>query len=150
MPAVFPYFHFSPPLLKPPLDSPEPSYSDIRVHFSSIAWRRTERVILPARPKTAQISERETLRVRVAAMGALHFRPTLMTTRRLDRYRSDLNATVQASLTCHVQSQPQQSILSVLDEYEFLIAPLIFTLFSFFTRMYKIGLSPIVTWDEAQ
>ncbi|MCJ1230513.1 Protein O-mannosyltransferase 2 [Toensbergia leucococca] len=45
--------------------------------------------------------------------------------------------------------QPQQSILSVLDEYEFLIAPLIFTLFSFFTRMYKIGLSPIVTWDEA-
>lgn len=37
-----------------------------------------------------------------------------------------------------------------MDEYEFLLAPLIFTLVSFFTRMYKIGLSPIVTWDEAQ
>ena len=43
----------------------------------------------------------------------------------------------------------QQSILSI-DEYEFLIAPLIFTLLSFFTRMFRIGLSPIVTWDEAQ
>lgn len=46
--------------------------------------------------------------------------------------------------------QVQQSILSILDEYEFLIAPLIFTFLAFFTRMYKIGLSPIVTWDEAQ
>ncbi|MCJ1399559.1 Protein O-mannosyltransferase 2 [Xylographa trunciseda] len=45
--------------------------------------------------------------------------------------------------------KPQQSILSILDEYEFLIAPLIFTFLAFFTRMYKIGLSPIVTWDEA-
>lgn len=41
-------------------------------------------------------------------------------------------------------------LLSVLDEYEFIWAPLIFTFFAFFTRMYKIGLSPIVTWDEAQ
>ena len=46
--------------------------------------------------------------------------------------------------------QAQQSILSILDEYEFIIAPLIFTFLAFFTRMYKIGLSPIVTWDEAQ
>lgn len=53
-------------------------------------------------------------------------------------------------LTLAVTAQPQESILSVLDEYEFLIAPLIFTFFAFFTRMYKIGLSPIVTWDEAQ
>ncbi|MCJ1249991.1 Protein O-mannosyltransferase 2 [Trapelia coarctata] len=45
--------------------------------------------------------------------------------------------------------KPQKSFLSVLDEYEFIIAPLIFTLLSFFTRMYRIGLSPIVTWDEA-
>jgi dolichyl-phosphate-mannose-protein mannosyltransferase len=37
-----------------------------------------------------------------------------------------------------------------LDEYEFLIAPLVFTALAFFTRMWKIGLSPIVTWDEAQ
>ncbi|KAF1810147.1 PMT-domain-containing protein [Eremomyces bilateralis CBS 781.70] len=41
------------------------------------------------------------------------------------------------------------SILRFLDEWEFLIAPLIFTGFAFFTRMWKIGLSPIVTWDEA-
>ncbi|KAL2349641.1 dolichyl phosphate-D-mannose:protein O-D-mannosyltransferase-like protein [Cryomyces antarcticus] len=41
------------------------------------------------------------------------------------------------------------SIWSTLDEYEFLIAPLIFTFLAFFTRMWKIGLSPIVTWDEA-
>lgn len=46
--------------------------------------------------------------------------------------------------------QPQISILKILDEYEFILAPLIFTFFAFFTRMYKIGLSPIVTWDEAQ
>jgi dolichyl-phosphate-mannose-protein mannosyltransferase len=41
-------------------------------------------------------------------------------------------------------------LISFLDEYEFIWAPLIFTFFAFFTRMYKIGLSPIVTWDEAQ
>lgn len=46
--------------------------------------------------------------------------------------------------------QPETSILQTLDEYELLIAPLIFTILAFFTRMYKIGLSPIVTWDEAQ
>lgn len=40
--------------------------------------------------------------------------------------------------------------MQTLDEWEFLIAPLLFTLVSFFTRMYKIGLSNIVTWDEAQ
>ena len=41
------------------------------------------------------------------------------------------------------------SILKTIDGYEFLIAPLIFTALAFFTRMWKIGLSPIVTWDEA-
>lgn len=41
-------------------------------------------------------------------------------------------------------------LLAFLDEYEFIWAPLIFTALAFFTRMYKIGLSPIVTWDEAQ
>ncbi|KAF7914479.1 uncharacterized protein EAF01_000885 [Botrytis porri] len=43
----------------------------------------------------------------------------------------------------------KQSIVGFLDEWEFLIAPLVFTIFAFFTRLYKIGLSPIVTWDEA-
>jgi dolichyl-phosphate-mannose-protein mannosyltransferase len=41
-------------------------------------------------------------------------------------------------------------LIAFLDEYEFIWAPLIFTFLAFFTRMYKIGLSPIVTWDEAQ
>ena len=47
-------------------------------------------------------------------------------------------------------SQSEPSFLELLDEYEYIIAPLIFTFFAFFTRLYKIGLSPIVTWDEAQ
>lgn len=54
---------------------------------------------------------------------------------------------------CRVRllTRPQPfSVISLLDEYEFIWAPLIFTFFAFFTRMYKIGLSPIVTWDEAQ
>ena len=42
------------------------------------------------------------------------------------------------------------SVLGFLDEYEFIWAPLLFTALAFFTRMWKIGLSPIVTWDEAQ
>lgn len=42
------------------------------------------------------------------------------------------------------------SLLKLVDEYEVFIAPLVFTAFSFFTRMWKIGLSDIVTWDEAQ
>ncbi|KAK2607422.1 hypothetical protein N8I77_006094 [Diaporthe amygdali] len=46
-----------------------------------------------------------------------------------------------------VKKQP--SILQVLDEWEFLIAPILFTALAFFTRLYKIGLSNIVTWDEA-
>ena len=41
-------------------------------------------------------------------------------------------------------------IISVLDEYEWVWAPIIFTALAFFTGMWKIGLSPIVTWDEAQ
>lgn len=31
-----------------------------------------------------------------------------------------------------------------------MIAPLIFTALAFFTRMWKIGASNVVTWDEAQ
>jgi dolichyl-phosphate-mannose-protein mannosyltransferase len=43
----------------------------------------------------------------------------------------------------------EPSLLDVLDEWEWLIAPLVFTALAFFTRLYKIGLSNIVTWDEA-
>jgi dolichyl-phosphate-mannose-protein mannosyltransferase len=46
--------------------------------------------------------------------------------------------------------QTEQTFIQFLDEWEFIIAPVIFTILAFFTRLYKIGLSPIVTWDEAQ
>ncbi|KAK4632213.1 Dolichyl-phosphate-mannose--protein mannosyltransferase 2 [Fulvia fulva] len=45
--------------------------------------------------------------------------------------------------------QQANSILQTLDDYEFLIAPIVFTALAFFTRMWKIGISNIVTWDEA-
>ncbi|KAH0551672.1 hypothetical protein GP486_007109 [Trichoglossum hirsutum] len=41
------------------------------------------------------------------------------------------------------------TILQYLDEYECVVAPMVFTLLAFFTRFWRIGLSPIVTWDEA-
>ncbi|KAH7040526.1 glycosyltransferase family 39 protein [Microdochium trichocladiopsis] len=56
------------------------------------------------------------------------------------------------------QTQPEEkklhgkkkpSFLETLEEWEPIIAPIIFTALAFFTRLYKIGLSPIVTWDEA-
>ncbi|KAI7411725.1 dolichyl phosphate-D-mannose:protein O-D-mannosyltransferase-like protein, partial [Hortaea werneckii] len=45
--------------------------------------------------------------------------------------------------------QQANGFLQALDDYEFLIAPIIFTALAFFTRMWKIGISNIVTWDEA-
>jgi dolichyl-phosphate-mannose-protein mannosyltransferase len=42
------------------------------------------------------------------------------------------------------------SYVSALLEWEHIIAPIILTAFSVFTRMYRIGRSNIVTWDEAQ
>ncbi|ETN36343.1 uncharacterized protein HMPREF1541_08620 [Cyphellophora europaea CBS 101466] len=45
--------------------------------------------------------------------------------------------------------KPQAGFLQILDEYEYIIAPVIFTAFALFTRLWKIGLSNIVTWDEA-
>ncbi len=44
----------------------------------------------------------------------------------------------------------EPSVLEILDAWEVVIAPLIFTAFALFTRLWKIGLSDIVTWDEAQ
>lgn len=49
-----------------------------------------------------------------------------------------------------MQKQSPRGLLGFLDEYEFVLAPIVFTFLAFFTRMWKIGLSPIVTWDEAQ
>lgn len=44
----------------------------------------------------------------------------------------------------------EPSFLEVLDEWEVVIAPLLFTIAAFATRLWKIGISNIVTWDEAQ
>ncbi|KAF2491561.1 dolichyl phosphate-D-mannose:protein O-D-mannosyltransferas-like protein [Lophium mytilinum] len=41
------------------------------------------------------------------------------------------------------------SIISAFKEYEPIFAPTIFTALSLFTRLWKIGASNIVTWDEA-
>ena len=49
----------------------------------------------------------------------------------------------------YFNSYREQTWLEWFDEWEFVIAPLIFTLLALFTRMYKIGQSNIVTWDEA-
>lgn len=46
--------------------------------------------------------------------------------------------------------QQAKSVLDIIDEYEYIWAPILFTAAAFFKRMYKIGLSNIVTWDEAQ
>ncbi|KAF3766143.1 family 39 glycosyltransferase [Cryphonectria parasitica EP155] len=43
----------------------------------------------------------------------------------------------------------KSSFLQTLEEWEFVIAPLVFTALALFTRLYKIGISDIVTWDEA-
>ena len=48
------------------------------------------------------------------------------------------------------QPAAQKGLLETLDEWEWVIAPLVFTAFALFTRLWKIGLSNIVTWDEAQ
>lgn len=38
----------------------------------------------------------------------------------------------------------------MLADLESILAPLIFTAVAIFTRLWKIGISDIVTWDEAQ
>lgn len=43
-----------------------------------------------------------------------------------------------------------KSFLAILDEWEVVIAPIMFTALALFTRLYRIGRSNIVTWDEAQ
>ncbi|CCC07367.1 hypothetical protein SMACR_02375 [Sordaria macrospora] len=48
-----------------------------------------------------------------------------------------------------VPVKKEQSFLDSIASREWIIAPLVFTFLAFFTRFYKIGLSPIVTWDEA-
>jgi dolichyl-phosphate-mannose-protein mannosyltransferase len=43
-----------------------------------------------------------------------------------------------------------KSFLQILNEWECVIAPIILTALAIFTRLWKIGISNIVTWDEAQ
>lgn len=77
----------------------------------------------------------------------LQFRPFQTTRRSCKRYA----LTVEGRATeLYTDFDQQKSVLSALDEWECVIAPLIFTALAFFTRMYRIGLSNIVTWDEAQ
>lgn len=42
------------------------------------------------------------------------------------------------------------SFLHVLARWEPIIAPIVLTALALFTRLYRIGRSNIVTWDEAQ
>jgi dolichyl-phosphate-mannose-protein mannosyltransferase len=44
----------------------------------------------------------------------------------------------------------EKSFFEVFADLESIFAPLIFTAVAIFTRLYKIGISDIVTWDEAQ
>jgi len=48
------------------------------------------------------------------------------------------------------QERPAPSVLQILDQWESVIVPVLFTAIALFTRLYKIGISDIVTWDEAQ
>ncbi|KAJ4153066.1 hypothetical protein LMH87_009572 [Akanthomyces muscarius] len=41
------------------------------------------------------------------------------------------------------------TVLDTFNQWEPIFAPLIFTALAFFTRLWKIGISDIVTWDEA-
>jgi dolichyl-phosphate-mannose-protein mannosyltransferase len=47
------------------------------------------------------------------------------------------------------KKRQSSSYLSVLSGWEPVIAPILLTALSMFTRMYRIGRSNIVTWDEA-
>lgn len=44
----------------------------------------------------------------------------------------------------------EPTFFETFDAWEPVFAPIIFTLLSFATRLWKIGISNIVTWDEAQ
>jgi dolichyl-phosphate-mannose-protein mannosyltransferase len=46
-------------------------------------------------------------------------------------------------------AQPK-SALQIINDWEVVIAPIVFTAIAIFTRLWKIGISNIVTWDEAQ
>jgi dolichyl-phosphate-mannose-protein mannosyltransferase len=44
----------------------------------------------------------------------------------------------------------EKSFIENFEEWEPVFAPILFTILAFATRLWKIGLSNIVTWDEAQ
>ncbi|KAJ9622300.1 Protein O-mannosyltransferase 2 [Taxawa tesnikishii (nom. ined.)] len=52
-------------------------------------------------------------------------------------------------LPVDMNEKTKEKASSSFDQLEPIIAPIVFTFLAFFTRMWKIGLSPIVTWDEA-
>ncbi|KAI9665310.1 MAG: Protein O-mannosyltransferase 2 [Alyxoria varia] len=71
--------------------------------------------------------------------------------RRVPEFESNGQLKYSAQEEDNKKQSPKRSnaFIEFLDEYEFVLAPIVFTFLAFFTRMWKIGLSPIVTWDEA-
>merc|ERR1711881_748484 len=69
--------------------------------------------------------------------------------RRRDVNESSSTTTLSTKDVAEKSKQKSQSMFASFEEYEWIFAPILFTLLAFFTRNYKIGLSPIVTWDEA-
>jgi dolichyl-phosphate-mannose-protein mannosyltransferase len=48
------------------------------------------------------------------------------------------------------QKAARNPVVQFLDDWEFLLGPILFTALAIFTRLWQIGKSNIVTWDEAQ
>lgn len=84
----------------------------------------------------AQPSNTDTLRQRTAVVD-----PSVITPPAVVEIDNKKNA---------AKKSQSPSIWQLLEEWEVVYAPIIFTAVAFFTRLYKIGLSDIVTWDEAQ
>ncbi|KAH8691100.1 protein O-mannosyl transferase [Talaromyces proteolyticus] len=60
-----------------------------------------------------------------------------------------LKGDFDASVATTPRSKKAPKHQSTFDDWENVLAPLILTVFSLFIRLYRIGLSNIVTWDEA-
>lgn len=66
--------------------------------------------------------------------------------RRAGAAKDSLNGSLQ---NVELDDKKKAQAKSFIEEWEPVYAPIIFTALAFFTRLWKIGLSNIVTWDEA-